>query len=61
MPEIKTIEFINCRNAQCEDRVSEIEDKTLNYNEVLKEATKKKEQDEIIQQRLDDRSPVSNF
>lgn len=33
-------ELINCKNHQHEDRVSEIEEKMLTYNELLKEVLK---------------------
>lgn len=35
------IKFINCNNDQCENRVSEIKDKVVNYFEVLRETSKK--------------------
>lgn len=45
------IEFINGRNEQCEGRVSEIKDKMVNHDELLREGLKTiKEQENFIQQ-----------
>lgn len=42
IPEIKSyIEFINFKNDQYKERMSVIEDKMINYQEVLKKAMKK--------------------
>lgn len=51
MPEVNCKRFINCRNDQHEDRVSEIKCKMVNYG---KKVRKKRQQGRTIQQLSDD-------